>query len=140
MKRMLLIIVPLLMVACGSDSSDDEPANSVTPSPAPAISLALTGQSITDNAEVDAAATTMLTLTYSTSVLVPGNADITLNGARLMARANGQTVEIPLSLSDDTNYTLTLAEGAVVAAADASVKARRQYFVSTSGSHHRCSP
>lgn len=123
MKRMLLIIVPLLMMACDSDSSDDEPANSVTPSPAAVISLTLTGQSITDNAEVDAAVTTMLTLTYSTGVLVPGNANITLNGARLMARANGQTVEIPLSLSDDTNYTLTLAEGAVVAAADASVKA-----------------
>lgn len=53
-------------------------------------------------------------------------ASITLNNSRLMARVDDtdkQTVAISLGLSDDKEYTLKLAAGAVVLATDAKVQA-----------------
>lgn len=96
-----------------------------TPEP-PAFSVELERQSISEEAEVDAATTTSLTLTYNTEVKVNGSADITLNGSRLLGKShadNGKAIDIPLSLQDGTDYTLNVAQGAVFAVEDTRVTA-----------------
>lgn len=113
----LTLLLPLLW-ACG----DDDPADTTTPS----VTVALRTQSIAEGAEVDAATTTVLTLTYNTTVTVAQPSGIRLNGNIVTAQKNATTamaVDIPLALEDGKSYTLQVAEGAIVASSDANAKA-----------------
>ncbi len=108
------------LTACGGD--DPEP----DPTPKPTVSVALKSQSIAEGSEIDAKATTELLLTYTTSVKLASNADITLNGTKLTATRNPKDVtgiQIPLALEEGVDYTLIVRAGSVVANSDASASA-----------------
>lgn len=125
-KTLFLTLVTLLVTACGGDDDGTPVVPTPTPTPTPDASITLVSQSITNGAEVDPATTRQLTLTYSTSVRVVSNADITLNGSQLMATLNtadDKTVIIPLSLQGGTDYTLKIGKGAILAAANTLVSA-----------------
>ena len=91
--------------SCGSEDDPDEPTPSVT--------VVLRQQTIAEGAEVDAETTTVLTLTYNTTVKVVSSTGITLNGTAVAAKSNSQTtmaVDIPLSLAAGTSYTVKVAK------------------------------
>lgn len=122
-KHLIAIIGIFLAIACGDDGDATTPSTPPTP-PAPAVSISLQQQNISNGDQIDAATTSQLTLAYNVSVIVSSNADITLNGARLLARnSDSKTILIPLNLQDGKDYTLQIAEGVIIAADDASVKA-----------------
>lgn len=120
MKRifqlLMMLIASVAAFSCGGDDSD--PGSPSTP---PA-SINLLYQSISEGAELDAATTTVLTLTYNNAVKVIGSG-ITLNGANITATSNAAKVEIPLSLEDGKNYVLKVAKGAIVSASNDAVSA-----------------
>lgn len=114
----IVLALPLLW-SCGNDNSDD-------PTPTPNVSIVLRSQSISERAEVDATTTTVLKLTYNTTVQVASNANITLNGSRITATSNAKTsmaVDIALTLEEGQSYTLTVPQGAIVSTADANTTA-----------------
>ena len=117
-----IFLAALLYVACSSGSSEEK-TPVVPPSPTPTVTVTLEKQSISNGEEVDPATTNLLTLTYNVNVIVNSSYNITLNGNRLMAQSKENTIEIPLGLQAGKEYTLQLAEGAVIAASDPSVKA-----------------
>ena len=117
-----IFLAALLNMACSSGSSEEKPPV-VPPSPTPTVTVTLEKQSISNGKEVDPATTNLLTLTYNVNVIVNSSYSITLNGNRLMAQSKENTVEIPLGLQAGKEYTLQLAEGAVIAASAPSVKA-----------------
>lgn len=122
---LLTTFLVLLLTACGSD---DDPTPTPVPviPPTPATSITVESQSISDGAEVDASTTTRLTLTYNVKVRIHGNADITLNGTRLLANvntSNSKAIDIPFRLQDGKDYTLQMTEGSVVALDDSNAKA-----------------
>ncbi|MBO6188649.1 MAG: hypothetical protein J6O23_09110 [Prevotella sp.] len=122
---LLTTFLVLLLTACGSD---DDPTPTPVPviPPTPATSITVESQSISDGAEVDASTTTRLTLTYNVKVRIHGNADITLNGTRLLANvntSNSKAIDIPFRLQDSKDYTLQMTEGSVVALDDSNTKA-----------------
>ena len=119
----LFTILSISLSACGGNDSGDDNGNTGGGS---TTSIILRNQSISNGAEVDAAATTMLTLTYNTTVKVTANADITLNGDKVTANSNATTkmaVDIPLALTDGSDYTLKVAKGAIVSANNEQVSA-----------------
>ena len=98
-----LMLLPAVFTfsSCGSEDDPDEPTPSVT--------VVLRQQTIAEGAEVDAETTTVLTLTYNTTVKVVSSTGITLNGTAVAARSNSKTtmaVDIPLSLVAGTDYTV----------------------------------
>ena len=104
--------------SCGSEDDPDEPTPSVT--------VVLRQQTIAEGAEVDAETTTVLTLTYNTTVKVVSSTGITLNGTAVAARSNSKTtmaVDISLSLVAGTDYTVKVPKGAIVSTTDASASA-----------------
>ena len=103
--------------SCSSGDSDE---------PTPSVTVVLRQQTIAEGAEVDAETTTVLTLTYNTTVKVASSTGITLNGTAVAAKSNAQTtmaVDIPLSLAAGTSYTVKVAKGAIVSTTDASASA-----------------
>ncbi|MBR1548313.1 MAG: hypothetical protein IJ637_06265 [Prevotella sp.] len=115
-KTTLLLLAALLTTACGGDDGDDTPA----------VTISLRSQSISNGAEVDAATTTVLTLTYTQKVAIASNADITLNGKQVTAASNRVTataIDIPLALEDGNDYVVQVAAGAVVLSSDSKVQA-----------------
>ena len=126
-KRLTLLLLPLMMMACGGDDDNitaEQPQP--TPPPQPTVTIALESQSISNGAEVAATATTALVLTYNIPAKVTDSDGVTLNGTKTAVTSKPgepNSVEIALQLQDDTDYVLQMAEGVVVAAADASVKA-----------------
>ena len=109
------------LTACGGDDPADDP---VTPSTG--VTVTLRSQSISEGAEVDAASTTTLDLTYSVMVKVASSANITLNGSAVTATVNAHdvtSIQIPLALSEGTNYTITIPAGSIVASSDATASA-----------------
>ncbi|MBR3495395.1 MAG: cellulase family glycosylhydrolase [Prevotella sp.] len=114
--QLLMLLASFSLFSCGGSDGDDS-------TPTPSVSLQLVSQSIAEGAQVDAASTTVLTLNYNNPVRVPGNG-ITLNGIAVKAKVSGNSsVEIPLALEANTVYTLKVAWGAIVAAADGKVVA-----------------
>ena len=114
--QLLMLLASFSLFSCGGSDSDDS-------TPTPSVTLQLVSQSIAEGAQVDAASTTVLTLNYNNPVRVPGNG-ITLNGIAVKAKVSGNSsVEIPLALEANTVYTLKVAWGAIVAAADGKVVA-----------------
>ena len=114
---MLLPAVFTFSSCSGGDDPDE---------PTPSVTVILRGQTIAEGAEVDAETTTVLTLTYNTTVKVVSSTGITLNGTAVAARSNSQTtmaVDIPLSLVAGTNYTVKVPKGAIVSTNDASASA-----------------
>lgn len=110
------------LTACGGDDTPgDDPLN-----PTPSVSVTLSSQSIDEGAEVEAMSTTMLELTYNVMIKVAASANITLNGTAVTATRNPQNVksiQIPLVLTEGTNYTLTIPAGSIVANSDATATA-----------------
>lgn len=111
-----MLLASFSLFSCGGSDGDS--------SSEPSVKLALNSQSIAEGAQVDAATTTVITLNYNNPVrIMPGNG-ITLNGIAVKAKVSGNTsVEIPLALEANTVYTLKVAWGAIVAAADGKVVA-----------------
>ena len=104
--------------SCGSEDDPDDPT--------PSVNVILRGQSIAEGAEVDAETTTVLTLTYNTTVKVVSSTGITVGGTAVAAKSNPQTtmaVDIPLSLVAGTDYTVKVAKGAIVSTTDATASA-----------------
>lgn len=125
MKRLNIIAALAIMAvslvtaltACGDDPEEETPA---------AVSVELRSQTISEGAEVDAMRTTMLELTYNRMVDVAPTARITLNGTVVSATRNPQNItciQIPLSLKENTSYTLSILAGSIVASSDANASA-----------------
>jgi endoglucanase len=114
--QLLMLLASFSLFSCGGSDGDS--------SSEPSVKLALNSQSIAEGAQVDAATTTVITLNYNNPVrIMPGNG-ITLNGIAVEAKVSGNTsVKIPLTLAEGTVYTLKVAWGAIVAAADGKVVA-----------------
>mgnify|MGYP002622470943 CR=1 FL=1 len=104
----LFFAVSFLWISCGSSDSSDEPANLEG-------TIHLVSQTIADGEEVDAAATTQVTLTYDKMISLNSDKSITLNGANVSASvaANSTSVNIPLALEEGQKYTLVVPTGAV---------------------------
>lgn len=120
----IAFLAVMAIVACGNDNDDTNPPT--PPPPTPARSITLESQTISNEAEVDATTTKVLTLTYNTEVRISGHAAITLNGNSLMGTSNAtsaKAIDIPLTLKEGTSYTLHIQKGSVIDAADATVTA-----------------
>lgn len=103
-----------MFAACGSDEPDD-PA---TPTKTYVSQRSCT---ISEGAVVDAASTTVVTISYNTVVNITAGADVTLNGTKVTPVANAQTkmnVDIPLALQPGQSYELKVSEGAFTAKDD----------------------
>lgn len=116
---LLTLISLFVLLSCGgsSDESNDTPT--------PPVTITLRSQSISEGAEVESANTTILTLSYNTTVKVTGTG-ITLNGTSVTAKSNSTTsmaVDIPLALEDGTDYVVKVAKNAIVSTADPTVSA-----------------
>ena len=115
-----LMLLPAVFTFSSRDSEDDPDE------PTPSVTVVLRQQTIAEGAEVDAETTTVLTLTYNTTVKVVSSTGITLNGTAVAARSNSKTtmaVDIPLSLVAGTDYTVKVPKGAIVSTTDASASA-----------------
>ena len=113
-NRILFIVFVLFSFSCNSENNEK-----------PSITIELRSQSITEGAVVDAKTTTVLTLSYNNPVKVTGTG-ITLNGVAVTAKSSTSSsvsVDIPLTLSEGTSYTLKVAKGAIVSTKDATVSA-----------------
>ena len=116
----LLTVFSLGLTACGDDDGGSGGGGDT-----PTVTVSLRSQSISEGAEVDAASTIVLTLSYNTTVKVTGTG-ITLNGASVTAKSNPTTamaVDIPLTLEAGTSYEVKVAKNAIVATGDASASA-----------------
>lgn len=106
--------VPILVDGLEENPVEDEPGT------APVLS----SSSITDGSVDVPVSTSSIDLTYSSAVTLAEGASITLGDQACEAAVSGNTVTVTLpALSESTQYTLTVPEGAVVSAADASLAA-----------------
>ena len=123
----LVTILGITFVSCGGDDGGDNNGGSNSGGGGSTTSnIILRTQSISNGSEVEAASTTVLTLTYNTTVKVTSNADITLNGSKVTAKSNATTtmaVDIPLTLEDGTAYTVKVAKGAIVSSTNDQLQA-----------------
>ena len=112
LKLLPLMALLMPMVSCG----DDEPEESIT-------NVTLLSQSIQEGAEVDAASTTQITLTYNVPVKLSFAANITLNDKKVEATSNATAIVIPVQLQEGTSYTLQVQAGSVVAVSNSKASA-----------------
>lgn len=116
--------VPILVDGLEENPVEDEPGT------APVLS----SSSITDGSVDVPVSTSSIDLTYSSTVALAEGASITLGDQACKAAVSGNTVTVTLpALSESTQYTLTVPEGAVVSAADASLAASAVTLSFTTG-------
>lgn len=116
--------VPILVDGLEENPVEDEPGT------APVLS----SSSITDGSVDVPVSTSSIDLTYSSAVALAEGASITLGDQACEAAVSGNTVTVTLpALSESTQYTLTVPEGAVVSAADASLTASAVTLSFTTG-------
>lgn len=116
--------VPILVDGLEENPVEDEPGT------APVLS----SSSITDGSVDVPVSTSSIDLTYSSTVALAEGASITLGDQACKAAVSGNTVTVTLpALSESTQYTLTVPEGAVVSAADASLAASSETLSFTTG-------
>lgn len=116
--------VPILVDGLEENPVEDEPGT------APALS----SSSVADGSVDVPVATTSIDLTYSTAVALADGASITLGDQTCGASVSGNTLTVTLpTLAESTQYTLTVPEGAVVSAADASLAASAVTISFTTG-------
>ena len=116
--------VPILVDGLEENPVEDEPGT------APVLS----SSSITDGSVDVPVSTSSIDLTYSSAVALAEGASITLGDQACEAAVSGNTVTVTLpALSESTQYTLTVPEGAVVSAADASLTASAVTISFTTG-------
>lgn len=116
--------VPILVDGLEENPVEDEPGT------APVLS----SSSITDGSVDVPVSTSSIDLTYSSAVALAEGASITLGDQACKAAVSGNTVTVTLpALSESTQYTLTVPEGAVVSAADASLAASAVTLSFTTG-------
>lgn len=116
--------VPILVDGLEENPVEDEPGT------APILS----SSSITDGSVDVPVSTSSIDLTYSSAVALAEGASITLGDQACEAAVSGNTVTVTLpALSESTQYTLTVPEGAVVSAADASLAASAVTISFTTG-------
>lgn len=106
--------VPILVDGLEENPVEDEPGT------VPALS----SSSVADGSVDVPVATASIDLTYSTAVALADGASITLGDQTCAASVSGNTLTVTLpTLAESTQYTLTVPEGAVVSASDASLAA-----------------
>lgn len=106
--------VPILVDGLEENPVEDEPGT------VPALS----SSSVADGSVDVPVATASIDLTYSTAVALADGASITLGDQTCAASVSGNTLTVTLpDLAESTQYTLTVPEGAVVSASDASLAA-----------------
>ena len=106
--------VPILVDGLEENPVEDEPGT------VPALS----SSSVADGSVDVPVATASIDLTYSTAVALADGASITLGDQTCAASVSGNTLTVTLpALAESTQYTLTVPEGAVVSASDASLAA-----------------
>lgn len=116
--------VPILVDGLEENPVEDEPGT------APVLS----SSSITDGSVDVPVSTSSIDLTYSSAVALAEGASITLGDQACEAAVSGNTVTVTLpALSESTQYTLTVPEGTVVSAADASLAASAVTISFTTG-------
>lgn len=116
--------VPILVDGLEENPVEDEPGT------APVLS----SSSISDGSVDVPVSTSSIDLTYSSAVALAEGASITLGDQACEAAVSGNTVTVTLpALSESTQYTLTVPEGAVVSAADASLAASAVTISFTTG-------
>ena len=116
--------VPILVDGLEENPVEDEPGT------APVLS----SSSITDGSVDVPVSTSSIDLTYSSAVALAEGASLTLGDQAGKAAVSGNTVTVTLpALSESTQYTLTVPEGAVVSAADASLAASAETLSFTTG-------
>jgi len=112
------------IVACGDDDDSDSNTSGSGSGSGASSTLILRQQSIANGAEVDAATTTVLTLSFNTTVKVASADGITINNVKAAATTNAKTsmaIDIPLLLQEGSAYTVKLAKGALQATGDANM-------------------
>ncbi len=116
--------VPILVDGLEENPVEDEPGT------VPALS----SSSVADGSVDVPVATASIDLTYSTAVALADGASITLGDQTCAASVSGNTLTVTLpTLAESTQYTLTVPEGAVVSAADASLAASAVTISFTTG-------
>lgn len=123
------------LVACSSDKEENEPEPVVT-------DVHLVSSSVAEGSEVDASLNE-IKLTYSGNVSISSRVKPTLNDKEVTmnyATENGTKiltqVVVPVTLSDGTQYTLNIPEGAlIVAGGSGNVKGVTLHFSTKEGEH-----
>lgn len=103
LHSILILAVSLLAMACSGESTSGEPQLAAP---------VLQSQSIAEGAVI-ATADQTLTLTYSAPISVADAAGIQLNGKSIAAKASGVKLTVSFTPTDGTDYTFTIAEGAL---------------------------
>ena len=110
-----LISSLFIATSCGDDSTEDAPTGMQA-------TIVTRSSSIKEGAEVDAATVTKITISYNTTVTQLADANITLNGVKVVGQKGATTamdMDIAVTLEDGKEYTLIIPEGSVVATNDA---------------------
>ena len=110
-----LISSLFIATSCGDDSTEDAPTGMQA-------TIVTRSSSIKEGTEVDAATVTKITISYNTTVTQLADANITLNGVKVVGQKGATTamdMDIAVTLEDGKEYTLIIPEGSVVATNDA---------------------
>lgn len=99
-----ILFVGLLSVACGSDEPEVVPAQEY---------LTLRNASVEEASRVNADEIIVINCKFSVLVALTPTANITLNGEKIHASCNSNSLDIPVSLEPDMSYKLVVAEGSV---------------------------
>ena len=121
LTAVMAMCATMSLTACGGGDDNDSTSGGGSSGGGTTVSIVLRSQSIQNGAEVDATTTTVLTLEYNTTVKAVTGGDITLNGTKVQAQSNSTTtmkVDIPLSLTEGTSYTLKVGKGAIISTVD----------------------
>ena len=110
-----LISSLFIATSCGDDATEDVPTGKRT-------TIVTRSSSIKEGAEVDAATVTKITISYNTTVTQAADANITLNGVKVVGQKGTTTamdMDIMVTLEEGKEYTLIIPEGSVVSTTDA---------------------
>ncbi len=117
-------IALFLFNSCGGDDGGSSSGGGgETPS---TLTLTVTQQSISEGSEVDASNVNVLIVTYSKVIAVSSSANITVNDKKVNATVSANNVmalNIPLTLTAGTSYTVKIPSGSVVYKSNTSVTA-----------------
>lgn len=101
-----ILLTSLLFVSCGSDEPEVTPTKDY---------LSMRSISVEEGSTVHADLTSVINCKFSVPVALTSKANITLNGAKIDASCNSNSLDIPVKLDPGMSYQLVIAEGTVCA-------------------------